>query len=85
MSDATVDPAQFRQVLGHFPTGVTVITAIADGRPAGLAVGSFASLSLDPPLVSFNVSIDSSIHASIVEAERFAIHILHAGQARAAG
>ena len=40
-------------MLGHFPTGVTVITAAADGGPVGLAVGSFASVSLDPPLVAF--------------------------------
>ena len=45
----TFDTAKFRQVLGHFPTGVTVITAINDGVPVGMAIGSFASLSLDPP------------------------------------
>ena len=50
---STVDGARFRQVLGHFPTGVTVITAITDAGPVGLAVGSFSSVSLDPPLVAF--------------------------------
>ena len=48
-----IDAAHFRTVLGHFPTGVTVITAMGDDGPAGLAVGSFFSVSLDPPLVGF--------------------------------
>jgi flavin reductase (DIM6/NTAB) family NADH-FMN oxidoreductase RutF len=50
---ATIDSAKYRQVLGHFPTGVTVITAVNDGVPVGMAVGSFSSVSLDPPLVAF--------------------------------
>lgn len=46
------DPAMFRRVLGRFPTGVVVVTAIdADGRQAGMAVGSFTSVSLDRPLL----------------------------------
>ena len=45
------EPERFRQVLGHFCTGVTVITTIDDGAPAGFACQSFAALSLDPPLV----------------------------------
>jgi flavin reductase (DIM6/NTAB) family NADH-FMN oxidoreductase RutF len=44
------DPDHFRRTLGHFPTGVVVITAVDGfGRPAGLSVGSFTSVSLDPP------------------------------------
>jgi len=39
---SSFDEAKFRQVLGHFPTGVAVVTAVNDGAPAGLAVGSFA-------------------------------------------
>ena len=46
-------PPIFRQVLGHFPTGVTIVTAAPDHKPVGLAVGSFTSVSLDPPLVAF--------------------------------
>jgi flavin reductase (DIM6/NTAB) family NADH-FMN oxidoreductase RutF len=50
-----IDAVVFRQVLGHYPTGVSVITsATADGRPAaGMVVGTFTSVSLDPPLVAF--------------------------------
>ena len=48
------NPKWFRQVLGQYPTGVCVISAITpDGKAAGMAVGSFTSVSLDPPLVAF--------------------------------
>ena len=49
----TIDPADFRKVLGHFPTGVMVVTGATDEGPAGMAIGSFASVSLEPPLVMF--------------------------------
>ena len=48
----TIDPADFRKVLGHFPTGVMVVTGATDEGPAGMAIGSFASVSLEPPLVA---------------------------------
>jgi 3-hydroxy-9,10-secoandrosta-1,3,5(10)-triene-9,17-dione monooxygenase reductase component len=47
------DPATFRTVLGHFATGVTIVTATDDGEPVGMACNSFTSLSLEPPLVLF--------------------------------
>ena len=48
------DPGRFRHVLGHYPTGVTVVTAKEpDGTPVGMVIGSFTSVSLDPPLVAF--------------------------------
>ena len=46
-----LDQARFREVLGHFATGVTVVTAIEEGEPVGFACQSFAALSLDPPMV----------------------------------
>ncbi len=76
-----IDGAALRAVMRHVPSPVTVVSFAAADGPRGVTIGSFASVSLDPPLVSFNVSIDSSIHPSLVGAERFAIHILHAGQA----
>ena len=45
------DPTTMRSVLGHFPSGVTIVTGVADGAPAGFTCQSFSSLSLDPPLV----------------------------------
>jgi 3-hydroxy-9,10-secoandrosta-1,3,5(10)-triene-9,17-dione monooxygenase reductase component len=50
------DPAEFREVLGHFATGIAAITGIDGGAPIGLLVNSFTSVSLDPPLVAFCVS-----------------------------
>ena len=59
-----IDAAHFRQVLGHFPTGVTVITAVgAEGRPGGFAVGSFFSISLDPPQPAYAARDDREADA----------------------
>lgn len=85
MPDASVDSALFRQVLGHFPTGVTVITAVADGVPSGLAVGSFASLSLDPPLVLFCPAKTSSSWPTIEAAGHFCVNILAEDQGDLSG
>jgi flavin reductase (DIM6/NTAB) family NADH-FMN oxidoreductase RutF len=70
------DSAQFRQVLGHFPTGVTVITAGPSSGPVGLAVGSFASVSLDPPLVAFFPDRTSSSWPQIEATGSFCVNIL---------
>ncbi|MFZ6005183.1 MAG: flavin reductase family protein [Actinomycetota bacterium] len=70
------DAARYRQVLGHFPTGVTVITADPDGSPVGLAVGSFSSVSLDPPLVAFFPGKGSSSWPKIEAAGAFCVNIL---------
>ncbi len=76
-----LESAKFRQVLGHFPTGVTVITAKADGAPpVGMAIGSFASLSLDPPLVLFCPARTSSSWPQIRAAGSFCANILAADQ-----
>lgn len=80
MSDPTIDPAVFRQVLGHFPTGVTVITSESDGERVGLAVGSFFSISLDPPLVGFCAGNQSSSWPKIRAAGRFCVNILDSAQ-----
>lgn len=73
---ATFESAKFRQVLGHFPTGVTVVTAATDSGPVGLAVGSFASVSLDPPLVAFFPDKGSSSWPRIEAAGAFCVNIL---------
>ncbi|MGW2700966.1 flavin reductase family protein [Streptomyces sp. NPDC001340] len=80
---APVDPAEFRRVLGHFATGVTVITAPpADGSasPAGFACQSFSSLSLDPPLVCFMVGRTSTTWPRIARAGVFCVNVLGADQ-----
>ncbi len=73
---APFDSAKFRQVLGHFPTGVTVITADGDDGLVGLAVGSFASVSLDPPLVAFFPARNSSSWPKIEAAGVFCVNVL---------
>lgn len=75
-----VDPAEFRRVLGHFATGVTVVTAHAPDGPAGFACQSFASLSLDPPLVTFMVARTSTTWPRIARAGAFCVNILGAEQ-----
>ncbi|MGW7196260.1 flavin reductase family protein [Streptomyces chryseus] len=79
-----VDPAGFRAVLGHFATGVTVVTAPpgsdAPAGPAGFACQSFASLSLDPPLVTFMVARTSTTWPRIARAGVFCVNILGADQ-----
>jgi len=72
----TFDTAKFRQVLGHFPTGVTVITAMNDGVPVGMAIGSFASLSLEPAQVLFCPAKSSSSWPKIKDAGQFCANIL---------
>ena len=72
----TFDTAKFRQVLGHFPTGVTVITAMDDGVPVGMAIGSFASVSLDPAEVLFCAAKTSSSWPRIQGAGKFCVNIL---------
>lgn len=75
------DPRRLRTVLGHFCTGVTVISAVGDdGSPVGFACQSFCSLSLDPPLVSFNVARTSASWPRIARAGTFCASILAADQ-----
>lgn len=74
---SAIDTAHFRQVLGHFPTGVTVITATgAEGAPTGFAVGSFFSVSLEPALVGFAAGKASSSWPGIRQAGSFCVNIL---------
>ncbi|SFB46037.1 3-hydroxy-9,10-secoandrosta-1,3,5(10)-triene-9,17-dione monooxygenase reductase component [Amycolatopsis marina] len=70
------DSARFRSVLGHFCTGVTVITGHDGERPAGFACQSFAALSLDPPLVLFCPAKTSRSWPAIERAGRFAVNVL---------
>ena len=70
------DSGKYRQVLGHFTTGVTVITAAGDAGPVGLAVGSFSSVSLDPPLVGFFADKGSTSWPKIETTGSFCVNIL---------
>jgi flavin reductase (DIM6/NTAB) family NADH-FMN oxidoreductase RutF len=71
-----IDPAHYRQVLGHYPTGVVLVTGLDGGHPVGLSIGSFTSLSLDPPLVLFCVDKLSRSWARIDSTGRFCVNVL---------
>jgi len=73
---STIDEARYRQVLGHFATGVTVVTGMDAGAPVGLAVNSFTSVSLVPPLVAFCVSVESTSWPRLRPAGAFCVNIL---------
>lgn len=76
-----IDSATFRHVLGHYPTGVVVITAYeADETPVSMVVGSFTSVSLDPPLVAFFPACSSTSWPRIAQVGKFCANILAADQ-----
>ncbi len=79
-SPEAFDAAHFRQVLGHFPTGVTIITGMSGDQPAGFTIGSFTSVSLDPPLVGFLPQTNSDTWAAIAPSGRFCVNVLGAHQ-----
>ena len=80
-----IDPGDFRTTLGHFPTGVTVVTAAGAAGPVGMAIGSFTSVSLDPPLVGFLPGRTSGSWAQIREAGSFCVNVLGADQLELCG
>lgn len=77
---AEPDPQRFRQVLGHFATGVTVITGMHEGEPAGFACQAFTALSLDPPLVLFCPAKSSGTWPRIARLGDLGVNILSADQ-----
>ncbi len=78
---ATVQPGQLRATMGHFATGVTVVTAVdRDGRPFGSTANAVSSVSLDPPLIMVSLRNESETLAVLLETGRFAVNVLHEGQ-----
>ncbi|GAC1626164.1 MAG: hypothetical protein NVS9B10_13830 [Nevskia sp.] len=76
-----IDPRQFRDALGAFTTGVTIVTTCdAQGRDVGLTANSFNSVSLTPPMVLWSLSKNSASLGAFVDAPHFAVHILAADQ-----
>ena len=76
-----IDPALFRQLMGRFATGVTVVTVVSpDGTPSGMTVNSLSSVSLDPPLVSICIDRGAVMHAAITGAPGFVVNILRSDQ-----
>jgi flavin reductase (DIM6/NTAB) family NADH-FMN oxidoreductase RutF len=75
-SAPNIDTARFRQVLGHFPTGVTIVTGLEGSDPVGLTCGAFFSISLDPPLVGFCADKSSKSWPRIQPSGRFCVNVL---------
>lgn len=70
------DAAEFRRVLGHVPTGVTVVASMLNGEPVGLAVGTFFSVSLEPPIVGFCAAKTSTSFPNVQASGKFCANVL---------
>src|ERR1700738_4262432 len=76
-----IDPRDFPNALGMYATGVTIITAAGtDGKPYGLTCNSFASVSLNPPLVLWSLVLYSSSLSGFENASHFAVNVLGVSQ-----
>jgi flavin reductase (DIM6/NTAB) family NADH-FMN oxidoreductase RutF len=80
MAEPGVDEAAFREAVAHFATGVTVITTMHDGRPAGMTASAVASLSLDPVLLLVCINNRLPTHEAIEASRRFVVNVLGEGQ-----
>jgi flavin reductase (DIM6/NTAB) family NADH-FMN oxidoreductase RutF len=72
----SIEPTEFRHALGHFASGVTIITTQHRGQFHGTTVSSFCSLSLKPPLVLVGIDLNANIHDLIIASEVFGVNIL---------
>jgi flavin reductase (DIM6/NTAB) family NADH-FMN oxidoreductase RutF len=75
-----LDQARFREVLAHFATGITIVTALEDGEPVGFTCQAFAALSLDPPMVILAPARSSTSWPRIAKAGAFCVNILEEHQ-----
>lgn len=81
MAKQTIDQRKFRDALGRFATGVTVITTLtSSGQPLGLTANSFNSLSLDPAMILWSLSKDTPYAKDFLECKHFAVNILAVSQ-----
>ena len=72
-----VDPEHYREVMGHYPTGVAVVTGTSpEGDPIGMVVGTFTAVSLDPPLVAFMPTTTSGTYALMKDSPSFCVNVL---------
>lgn len=82
MTGPQTPTGRFRQVVGRFATGVTVVTTRSDGVPHGMTVNAFASVSLDPLLILVCVDRSASLHPMLAASGVFAVTVLGGGQER---
>lgn len=76
-----IDPLNFRQALGRWPSGVTVVTTEEEGLVHGITVSAFLSISLEPPLIAVCIDHRSRAYAILERVDRYAVSILAEGQA----
>lgn len=82
---SSLDPRALRSALGQYATGVAIVTALDDtGRPVGMTINSFASVSLDPPLVLWSVQMNTTSSLAFRKCGRFSVNVLAADQQDAA-
>jgi 3-hydroxy-9,10-secoandrosta-1,3,5(10)-triene-9,17-dione monooxygenase reductase component len=75
-----ITPDIFRRVMGHFVTGVTVVTTLAEGRPQGITVNGLSSVSLEPPLIMVALDRRRFITPAVRQSGRYAVNILSEDQ-----
>ena len=75
-----LDQARFREVLAHFATGITIVTALEDGEPVGFTCQAFTSLSIEPPRVALAPAKSSTSWPRIAKAGAFCVNILEEHQ-----
>jgi flavin reductase (DIM6/NTAB) family NADH-FMN oxidoreductase RutF len=71
-----IDARTFRDALGRFATGITVVSVAAPSRPHGITVNAFLSLSLEPPLVGVAIDTKAKAHEALAQAERYGVSLL---------
>ncbi len=76
LDDGSVEPASFRQTMGHFCTGVVVVTSYDRGEPVGFTAQSLVSLSLEPALIGFSPAKTSETWPRLRNAKKFCVNIL---------
>lgn len=79
-ANTLISHGEFRHALGHYPTGVCVVTSVWNDKPVGMTVGSFTSVSLDPPLIGFLPARSSQSWPQIEMAGKFCVNILSEDQ-----
>ncbi len=80
MTQSDVTPQTFRQTLGRFASGVTVVTMLEDGQPHGITVSAFLSVSLEPPLILVSIDKKAHSHERMMNARRYGVSILSESQ-----
>lgn len=79
-----IEPAEFRRVLGHLPTGVTVVATRSPEGPVGLTANAVTAVSLAPPLILVCIDRSSATHDPLLSAASFSVNVLDGGQERLA-